>query len=203
MSQQLVKEERFWTRSLTVLSCLASFQYFSDLVERKIYTAERDPSVQWGGNRALKERRLWVMLSSHSPVKPGNPWPLQAHAVSIQAVRPYYRCCQCCPLLPFIWFSPQCFSTLPAIFASIWIHRFWALTRFIFARHINRIKQWYQKSENPLRQLTSLVTSFKMLCDLKNRGPYWNVHSGSSAVTSFVSEASWRNRILVLIVPFT
>lgn len=47
-------------------------------------------------------------------------------------------------------------------------------------------KIWKPTEESDL----SPVLDFKILCNLKNKGPCWNVHSGVSSGTGIVSEAS-------------
>lgn len=139
MSQQLAKEERICIRFLTVLSCLANFQYFcwggwkKIIHSRKGSISRMGRKLHRGGEKALSDVHslLWSQ-EIHNP--------FQEHTLPTYAIRPYYSCHQFCSLFPLIWFFPQCLSALPAIFASTWFPSFWDVARFIFTTHISRIK---------------------------------------------------------------
>lgn len=138
LSQQPVKE--FAQDLLLFWAALPVFSTFTELVERKIYTAEKDPSVEQGGNCILEQRRFWVMLSSVScearkfmtlsKLKLCPP-KLSDHIIVAISFAHFF---------PWSGSSHDTCQLSLVISASSWIPSSWDWACFIFTIHISRIK---------------------------------------------------------------
>lgn len=178
-------------RSHTVLSCLASFSTFcwtgwkKNTHSRKASVVRMGRKLHPGKEKALSDVVFAVSCESRKFMIPSKhrlyPPKLSDHIiVDISFVQ------------FFLWSGSShnaCQLSLPSLPPlgspdfEMWLVL--SLQR-ILAESNNDPK----KSENPLRQLTSPVLGFKNLCNLKNKGPCWNLHSGRSSGTYFIAEAS-------------